>query len=111
MTIGFGIVGTGMMGRTYAEALATQVTSGRLVAVAGGSRAAALAADYGVPADPSPDALFARDDVDVVVIATPHTTPLPLALGAIAAGKHIYLEKPMALSVAECDEILAAARS
>ena len=47
----------------------------------------------------------------MVVIATPHTTHLPLALAAAAAGKHIYLEKPMALSVAECDAILAAARA
>jgi predicted dehydrogenase len=110
MSIGFGIIGTGMMGRTYAEALLTQVPSGRFVAVAGGSRADALAADYGVPADPDPGALLARPDVDAVVIATPHTTHLPLALAAAAAGKHIYLEKPMALSVAECDGILAAAR-
>jgi predicted dehydrogenase len=62
-----------------------------------------------VPIDPSSDDLLARDDIDIVVIATPHTTHLPLALAALAAGKHVYLEKPMALSVAECDEILAAA--
>ena len=110
MSIGFGIIGTGMMGRTYAEALRTQVPSGRLVAVAGGSRADALAADYSVPADPDPAALLDRADVDVVVIATPHTTHRQLALAAAAAGKHIYLEKPMALSVSECDAILAAAR-
>jgi predicted dehydrogenase len=109
MTIGFGIIGTGMMGGTYAEALRAQAPSGRLVAVTGGRRAEALGAEYGVPADASPEALLERPDVDVVVIATPHTTHLPLALAAAAAGKHIYLEKPMALSVAECDRILEAA--
>ncbi len=109
--LGFGIIGTGMMGSTYAEALATQVTHGWLVAVAGGSRAGALATAYGVPAEATVDTLLARADVDVVVIATPHTTHLPLALAAAAAGKHIYLEKPMALTVAECDAILAAARA
>lgn len=109
--LGIGIIGTGMMGGTYAEALATQVTHGRLVAVAGGSRAAALGASYGVPAEATVDSLLARADVDVVVIATPHTTHLPLALAAAAAGKHIYLEKPMALTVAECDAILAAAKA
>ena len=109
--LGIGIIGTGMMGSTYAEALATQVTHARLVAVTGGARAAALAAAYGVPAEPTVDALLARADLDVVVIATPHTTHLPIALGAAAAGKHIYLEKPMALSVAECDAILGAART
>jgi len=111
MTIGFGIIGTGMMGGTYAEALRTQAPSGRLVAVAGGRRAEALGAEYGVPADASPEALLERPDVDVVVIATPHTTHLPLALAAAAAGKHIYLEKPMALSVAECGRILEAAEA
>lgn len=110
MAIGFGIIGTGMMGGTYAEALRAQAPSGRLVAVTGGRRAGALAAEYGVPAEPSTEALLERADVDAVVIATPHTTHLPLALAAAAAGKHIYLEKPMALSVAECDRILAAAR-
>jgi len=44
----------------------------------------------------------------VVVIATPHSTHLPLALEAAAAGKHVYLEKPMALDVAECDQIIDA---
>lgn len=107
--LGVGIIGTGMMGSTYAEALATQVSSARLVAVAAGTRASALGAAYGVPVEASPDALLARSDVDVVVIATPHTTHRPLALAAAAAGKHIYLEKPMALSVAECDAILEAA--
>jgi len=109
MTIGYGIIGTGMMGSTYAEAIRTQAPSAHLVAVTGGSRSGALAAEYSVPALPDAAALLARTDVDVVVIATPHTSHLPLALAAAAAGKHIYLEKPMALTVAECDEILAAA--
>lgn len=109
MTIGFGIIGTGMMGGTYAEALRTLAPSGRLVAVAGGRRAAELGTAYDVPVDASPEALLDRADIDAVVIATPHTTHLPLARAAAAAGKHIYLEKPMALSVAECDEILGAA--
>jgi predicted dehydrogenase len=107
--LGVGIIGTGMMGNTYAEALATQVARARLVAVAGGTRAGTLGAAYDVPMEPTPDALLARSDVDVVVIATPHTTHLPLALATAAAGKHIYLEKPMALSVAECNAILDAA--
>jgi predicted dehydrogenase len=111
VTLGFGIIGTGMMGSTYAEALRTQVEHGRLVAVAGGARAEALGAEYGVPAMPTVDALLERSDVDAVVIATPHTTHLPLALAAAGARKHLYLEKPMALDVAACDEILAAARA
>ncbi|MBA2315698.1 MAG: Gfo/Idh/MocA family oxidoreductase [Chloroflexi bacterium] len=108
--IGFGILGSGNMARVYADALATQVTAGRLVAVALGSRAGSLAAEFEVADEPSAEDLAERADVDAVVIATPHSTHLPLALLAAAAGKHVYLEKPMALDVAECDQIIAACR-
>lgn len=108
MSIGYGIIGSGTMGLVYAEALATQVDGADLVAVAGGSRAPALAADYGVPADGSAEALLARDDVDVVILATPHTTHLPYTRAAADAGKHVYCEKPMAVTVEECDEMIAA---
>ena len=110
MTVGFGLIGSGMMGRTYAAGIQRQAKDARVVAVAGGSRAPKLAAEFGIPAEPTVDALLGRKDVDVVVIATPHTTHLPLALKAAAAGKHVYLEKPMALNVEECDGIIAACR-
>ena len=108
--IGFGFLGSGNMATVYADALATQVEGGRFVAVAGGSRAQSLAETYGAEAEPDADALLARDDVDVVVIATPHSTHLDLATRTAAAGKHVYLEKPMALDTAECDAILDAVR-
>ena len=106
--VGFGILGSGNMARVYGDALATQSDGGRLVAVALGSRAAGLAAEFEADVEASAASLVARPDVDVVVIATPHSTHLPLALEAAAAGKHVYLEKPMALDVAECDQIIAA---
>ncbi|HVA85419.1 MAG TPA: Gfo/Idh/MocA family oxidoreductase [Candidatus Saccharimonadales bacterium] len=108
--IGFGILGSGNMARVYGDALATQVEGGRLVALALGSRARALAAEFGVSAEASAEALVARSDVDVVVVATPHSTHVALAVLAAQAGKHIYLEKPMALDVAECDTIIDACR-
>ena len=104
----FGFLGSGNMATVYADSLATQVKGARLVAVAGGTRASTLAAEYGAEAEPSSDALLARDDVDVVVIATPHSTHLPLAVAAAEHGKHVYLEKPMALDAAECDQIIDA---
>ncbi len=79
--IGFGIIGSGNMARVYADALATQVTGGRLTAIAARARVpTSLAAEFGVAAEASAEALAARPDVDVVVIATPHSTHLPLAL-------------------------------
>lgn len=109
-SIGFGILGSGNMARVYADALATQVSGGHLVAVALGSRAEALAAEFDVGVEASAGNLVARSDVDVVVIATPHSTHLPLAVMTANAGKHVYLEKPMALDVAECDQIIDACR-
>ena len=106
----FGILGSGFMARTYAEALKSHVPSGTLVAVALGSRAPKLAADYGVPAEPDAAALLTRGDIQAVVIATPHSTHLPITEQAAAAGKHVYIEKPMALSVAECDAMIKACR-
>jgi predicted dehydrogenase len=108
--IGFGILGSGNMARVYADALATQARGGRVVAVALGSRAPSLAAEFGAAVEPSAEALASRDDVDAVVIATPHSTHLALALAVANAGKHVYLEKPMALDVAECDQIIDACR-
>jgi predicted dehydrogenase len=109
-TVGFGILGSGNMAQVYADALATQVAGGRFVAVALGSRAASFAAENGGQTEPTAEALLARRDLDVVVIATPHSTHLPLALAAARAGKHVYLEKPMARTTAECDAIIAACR-
>jgi len=78
-----------------------------LVAITGGRRAEQLAADYSVPADTSVDALLARDEVQAVVLATPDLDRLDLTRKAAAAGKHVLAEKPMAPTVAECDQIIS----
>jgi len=95
------------MGRKYAEALARHVKGVEFAGVAAGSRASMLADDYGVPALATDDAL-SGPDVDAVIIATPHSTHVPLATAAARAGKHIYIEKPLARNVDECNEILEA---
>ena len=56
--------------------------------------------------DESLAALLARPDVEAVVITSPHTAHRPQAEAAAAAGKHVYIEKPMSVSVAECDAII-----
>jgi predicted dehydrogenase len=99
------------MAHTYAECLAKYVPNAHLVAVALGSRASALAAEYGVAVEPTAEALLAHDDIDAVLIATPHSTHRGLTVAAAAAGRHVYLEKPMAVELAECDEMIEACRS
>lgn len=108
MSIGFGLLGSGFMAQTYAQCLAQHVPNAHLVAVALGSGAPSLGDDYGVPVEAGAEALAAREDVDAVIIATPHSTHLPLARVVAAGGKHVFLEKPLAVDVAECDAIIEA---
>jgi UDP-N-acetyl-2-amino-2-deoxyglucuronate dehydrogenase len=109
MTVGFGLIGAGQMAHIHAVAISEQAPGrARIVAVAGGSRAPALASEFGAEAAPSVEALLDRADIDAVVIATPHTAHLPNVLAAAGAGKHIILEKPMALDVDECRAMIEA---
>jgi predicted dehydrogenase len=55
------------------------------------------------------DALLADDSVDLVVVSTPPNSHADWALRALSAGKHVVLEKPMALTAAECDEVMGTA--
>ena len=51
-----------------------------------------------------------RDDVDLVDVCMPHELHAPVAIGAARAGKHVFVEKPIANTLAEADEMIAAAR-
>ncbi len=105
-TIGIGIVGAGLMAGTYAETLAHYVKGARLVAVAVGKRAPALADKYGVSHESSVDALAARADVDGVIVTTPEIPRVAQVRVLAGAGKHLLLEKPMAVNIAEAEEMI-----
>ncbi len=75
------------------------------------ARARAAAEQHGIPHALSVDALLASDEVDLVLNLTIPAAHAEVALKAIAAGKHTYAEKPLALSVAEGRSILAAAKA
>ena len=109
-SIGIGIVGSGYMARTYTEALARHNRGAQAVAVAVGRRAPLLAAEYGLVAEASLEALVARPDVDAVILATPEQLRLEQVRLAAAAGKHVLSEKPFAPSVAQADAMIAACR-
>jgi len=106
-----GIIGSGFMGRTNAETVTRYLERAELVAIAGGSRAAALAVEYGVECEVTVESLLARNDIDAVLISTPHCDHAAQAVAAASRGKHILLDKPMATTVAECDQILAAVKA
>src|SRR6185437_9098346 len=68
----------------------------------------AFARDFNAAAYASIEELCSDPAVDAVYIATPHQFHAPHAVLAAEHGKHIILEKPMALTLAECDAIIAA---
>lgn len=108
MSHGVAIVGCGLIGQKRAKALA----GAKLIACADLSltRAEALARTVpGASADQDWRATVRRPDVDIVVIATTNESLASIALGAIEAGKHVLVEKPGARTVAELDEVIAAA--
>jgi len=107
MVLRVAVVGSGEMGRKYAEALARYVSGTSFAGVAGGSRAAALASAYGVP-HLTVESAIAQREIDAVVIATPHSTHVPLATAAASHRKHVYIEKPLARDIFECDQIIEA---
>jgi predicted dehydrogenase len=101
-----GIIGTGFMGSVHAHAV--RAAGGEVSAVAGSSRASGEAAAAGLgarTAAESPEALIGRNDVDVVHICTPNATHADLARKAIAAGKAVVCEKPLATSVQDAQEL------
>ncbi len=106
-----GVVGCGGFG-LFALQQFTQVPGVALVGLAGTHRPASLAAAarFGVENVDDAGELFRRDDVDLVYIATPPFLHYPQALAALNAGKHVVVEKPLALTVAQADELVTLAR-
>jgi UDP-N-acetyl-2-amino-2-deoxyglucuronate dehydrogenase len=108
----FGIVGPGKVADVHARALGA-IPNARLVAVAGRTpdRTGAFAARHQARSEPSLEALLAGRDVDAVIVTTPHPRHAEQATAIARVGRHVVIEKPMALTTAECDAILEATRS
>jgi scyllo-inositol 2-dehydrogenase (NAD+) len=111
--IGVGIIGTGWCGGIRAQACAghplvkslhlAEIRPERLAEVAKATRASTVTNDY--------RELLRIAEIEAVYIsATPETTHYPMARDCLAAGKHVFLEKPIALELAEADELIALAR-
>ncbi len=111
--IGVGIIGAGWCGGIRAQTCAAsplvkslhlaEIRPERLAEVARATGARSALADY--------HELLAIDEIDAVyVAATPETTHYPMAMDCLAAGKHVFLEKPIALELAEADDLISVAR-
>ncbi len=110
--IDVGIIGTGWCGGIRADACAgsplvenlhiAEIDLERLDEVATNTRAASATTDY--------QELLKINEIEAIMIsATPETTHFPMARDCLAAGKHVFLEKPIALTLEEADELLALA--
>jgi predicted dehydrogenase len=109
---GFGIVGTGVIAALHAAAIRT-LPCARLAAVTDVAAGAAgtFAAARGCAAEPDLDALLARPDVDVVCVCVPSGLHAEIGIRAARAGKHLVVEKPVDVSLAAADRLIAAART
>ena len=112
--IGFGLVGAGMIADYHAKAIAALAATHQiqLLGVLGRSaeKAAAFARKHQIPSHGADAAaFFAHPEIQVVCIVTPSGAHLEPALQAIAAGKHLIVEKPLEVSVERVDAMLAAA--
>lgn len=116
--LGFGLIGSGFMGRAHAIALGTvgrvypDIESPRCVALADADadRAARSAREFGFARGTGDwRQLLGDREIHVVDICTPNHLHAEMALAAIRAGKHVYCEKPLALTVDEARQLVAAA--
>lgn len=108
--IGIGIIGAGRICAAHATA-ALALPETRLAAIADvdESRVAAATQAYDCIGYLGYEALLDDPDVDAVVIGLPHFLHREVTERSLQAGKHVLLEKPMAMTVEECDAMLAAA--
>jgi len=108
-----GLVGAGRIGTSHATLLARHVPGADLVAVADPRPAAAdaLAASLGCRALTDPAELFADPDIEAVVIPAASEAHADLIVAATAAGKAVFCEKPMGLTIEEIDRGIDAAKA
>ena len=110
MTVRYAVLGAGGMGRHLGTRLAG-LDGAAVTAVYDpvSTNAERLAEATGAAVKSEAAAAIGADDVDAVVVATPCATHVEYAVAAAAAGRHVFCEKPLALSLEGCDEVLAAA--
>src|SRR3954470_2568944 len=113
MTLRWGVVGTGKIAGAFVRDTGS-LPDARIVAVGSRSQESAdrFGDAYGVPhRHATYQALVEDPDVDAVYVATPHPLHAENALAAVAAGKHVLVEKPFTMNADEAATVVAAARA
>lgn len=105
------MIGAGVMGADHARIVACELPGAvlQLVCDVDGERARSVADRYGATfADTDPASAMARGDIDAAIVASPDKTHVDLTLAAIAAGKPVLCEKPLASSARDCLRVVLA---
>jgi predicted dehydrogenase len=108
-SIGVGLIGYGFAGKTFHAPLIRAVDGLALQAIAS-SDAAKVKKDFpGISVFSDPAEMIAADGIELVVIATPNDSHAPLARAAMEAGKHVVVDKPFTLDMAEARDLMVLA--
>ncbi len=113
MSIKMGLIGAGRMGKVFAHTLAFNVAEVDLIALAdtGLQNSEEVADRFAIPCRYTDyHELLKNEEIDAVVVATPTSTHAQVIRDAAQAGKHIFSEKPLALTLEACDEAIASVR-
>ncbi|MGO4497844.1 Gfo/Idh/MocA family protein [Paenibacillus sp. 2RAB27] len=107
----FGVIGCGNFGAEFARIL-NDLEGTRTVAVVGGEDDSAklLSEELHCETAASVEELVARDDVDAVIVASPNYLHKQHVILAAQHGKHVFCEKPVALSYSDCEEMMESCR-
>ncbi|MFZ2998582.1 oxidoreductase [Sphingobium sp.] len=106
-----GLIGYGMAGRVFHAPLVRAVPDLDLVAIATSRHDEVAALDPAIGCVADPQDIFADPTIDLVVIATPSATHAPLAAQALQAGKHVVVDKPFALTLADARSLATLAKA
>lgn len=111
-TLRTAIVGTGKVAHNHAQALQNVPESG-FTAVCGRhpEKTADFATQYGVKPYSDVSEMVLAENIEVVVVCTPHPAHAGPAIAAMQAGAHVLVEKPLASSLADCDAMISAAEA
>jgi predicted dehydrogenase len=106
-----GFIGTGNIARSHMEAIkALEQIEIAAVMDVDFSRAQATSEEFGGRACANMDDLLVDESVQAVHVCTPHYQHVDQVVAAARAGKHVLVEKPMALTVADCDRMIVASK-
>jgi predicted dehydrogenase len=111
MTANVALIGYGLAGRVFHAPIIAAVEGLKLATIVSSRRAEIEKVWPGVAVRAAPQEVFDDPAIDLVVVATPNVSHFDLVTRSLAAGKHVVIDKPFALSTAEARQLMAQAKS